>query len=200
MKDSKKPIEPSPLVKAVLALDNYFSELDRVGGKINSMELKTDFDFEHAQRLMTRFAECGQGIGDEVAALSTQLNEARSRSELTAAGVSAKAELIMARKTAQQKRMDEFHQLGEKVKLINSAVSQLRRPEGQAYSNEERAEVAVALSQIEGQLGPLIEQAQAMRKDAQDSKMKVLEQNADSLTQTLQTIRGKLGNLNFVAH
>ena len=71
MSETKK--EFSPLVQTVMALDSYFAELDRLGGKINTMDLKTDFDFEHARRLMGRFAECGQGVSEEVTKLSNYL-------------------------------------------------------------------------------------------------------------------------------
>lgn len=59
---SNKITRDSPLVKSVLALDNYLAELERVGARINSTDMTSDFDVEYIQKLMTRFAECGQSI------------------------------------------------------------------------------------------------------------------------------------------
>src|SRR5438105_3892007 len=87
----------SPLVKSVLALDNYLAELERTGTKINSTDMTSDFDGEYIQKLMTRFAECGQGIAQEVTNLSTELQQAQARAEAVAQGVSRQAELLHGR-------------------------------------------------------------------------------------------------------
>lgn len=189
--------EQSELVKSVLKLDAHFSDLERLGEKLNGMELKTEFDYEQAQRYLNLFAECGQGISDEIMNLSGRLNEARIRAEGVTKTVAEKAEQLNARKTEAQKKFDEFRALGEKVRAMSDAMAQLRKPEGEKLSAEDRAQLAMRLAEFENQLSPLIEQAQNLRKDAHDSKMKTLEQNADSLTQTLRAIRQKLGGLNL---
>jgi len=185
----------SPLVKSVLALDEYLSELERVGAKINSMPLKSDFDREHMQKLMGRFAECGQGVAAEVTNLSTQLNEARARAEAVAQGVAARAESLNVVKSEESDKLEQFRMLGEKVKGLNVAMSALRRPEGETISTEERAQLTASLAEFDLQLEPLIEEAQSLRKSAQAAKLKSLEANADSLAQTLQAVRTKLRSL-----
>src|SRR5689334_6810547 len=98
----------SPLVKSVLALDNYLAELERVGSKINSTDMSADFDLEYIQKLMGRFAECGQGISEEVNNLSTQLRQAQGRAEEVARGVSSQAELLKIRREEQDRKLEEF--------------------------------------------------------------------------------------------
>ena len=59
--------DQSPLVKAVLALDSHLTELERLGAKINTMDLKSEFDFAHAQRLMGQVLpgmRRGSNVGD----------------------------------------------------------------------------------------------------------------------------------------
>src|SRR5438045_2901319 len=85
---AEKNNRDSPLVKSVLALDSYLAELERVGGKINSTDMASHFDVEHIQKLMTRFAECGKGISEQVVNFSAQLQEAQRRAETVAQGVS----------------------------------------------------------------------------------------------------------------
>lgn len=183
---------PSPLVKAVLALDNHFSELIRLGEKIEQMELKSNFDFEHVQRMMNHFAECGQGVSTEVILMSNALNEARAKAEAAAQVVSARAEILQARKMEMQKKMDEFRLLGEKVRNLTLSLNDLKRPHGQDASGEDRAKISMRLSELELQIRPLIEEALQLKKEAQDSKMKILEQSADSLRQSLTAISEKL--------
>jgi chromosome segregation ATPase len=187
--------EQSPLVKAVLALDNGFSELGRLGSQINALEMKSEFDFEHAERLMKRFAETGEAISTEVGQLSTHLNEARTRAEEVAKGVAARAELLGARKEERQKKSDDLQRLAEKVRELNMAMTSLRRPEGETLSEQDRSNMLESLGQFESQMIPLIEQAQNLRADAREAKMKFLEQNAESLAQTLQAARQKILNV-----
>src|ERR1700746_965853 len=102
---SNKTKRDSPLVKSVLALDNYLSELERVGTKISSTDMQSDFDIDFIQKLMARFAECGQGVSDEVTNLSTHLREAQARAESVAQAVSRQAELFaVARNEQNEKR------------------------------------------------------------------------------------------------
>src|SRR5438128_9389895 len=98
---SNKSIPDSPLVKYVLVLDSYLTELERVGTKINSTDMTSDFDVEYIQKLMTRFAECGQDVSEEVTTLSTQLQEAQARAEAVAQGVPSQAELFNRRRNEQ---------------------------------------------------------------------------------------------------
>src|SRR6267142_1231990 len=105
---SNKIKRDSPLVKSVLALDNYLTELERVGTKINSTDMTSDFDVEYIQKLMTRFAECGQEVSEEVIRLSTQLHEAQARAEAVAQGVSRQAELFNHRRKEQNEQLEKF--------------------------------------------------------------------------------------------
>ena len=135
---SDKIKRDSPLVKSVLALDNYLTELERVGTKINSTDMTSDFDVEYIQKLMNRFAECGQGVSQQVTNLSTQLLEARARAEAVAQGVSAQAGIFYNRRNEQNEKLEKFRILGEKVSELNAAMSQFRRPRGHGLTNEDR--------------------------------------------------------------
>lgn len=183
---------PSPLVQAVLNLDNYLSEIVRLGAKIESMDLKSDFDYEQAQKLMNRFTECGQGVSEEVLNLSANLTESRAQAEAAAQVVAMRAEQMQARQDAHQKKMDDFRSLGEKVRDLTLSLNDLKRPDGENLSEAAQAQVAVRLTDFQTKLQPLIEEARTLRKDAQGSKLKTLEQGADSLVQSLSAIGRKL--------
>jgi flagellar hook-basal body complex protein FliE len=113
---SNKVKRDSPLVKSVLALDAYLTDLERIGAKINSTDMTSDFDLDYVQKLMTRFTECGQGIAVEVAKLSAQLREAEARAEAVAGEVFRQADLLNVRSKDLSAKLEEFRILGVKVR------------------------------------------------------------------------------------
>jgi hypothetical protein len=192
---SNKTKRDSPLVTAVLALQNHLTELERVGAKINSADLTAEIDVEYIQKLMTHFAECGQGISEEVNNLSMHLREATTRAEGVAQGVSRQAEAFAARRKEQDEKLEQFRLLGERVGVINAAISVFRRPPGQALTDDDRTALAANVPELEGQLAVLITELQDLRNSARSSKMRGLEKNAESLAQSLQAAQLKLRDL-----
>jgi hypothetical protein len=194
---SNKAKRDSPLVQSVLALDEYLAELERVGNRINSTDMTSDVDVEHMQKLMTRFAECGQGVSGEVTNLSTQLNEARTRAEAVSQGVSQQAELFNKRWKEQSEKLDRLRNLGEKVREMNAGLGQLRRPHARGLTDEERAELRSNIKSYEEQLALLVDELQDLRASTRDSRMKALEKNAESLAQALQAAHKRLRDFSF---
>src|SRR5204862_3945604 len=109
--------------------------------KINSTDMTSDFDVEYVQKLMARFAECGQGVAEQVTSLSRELQEAQARAEGVAQGVSRQAELFNIRRKEQDEKLEEFRILGEKVGELNAAMSQFRRPQRGGLTAEDRAKL-----------------------------------------------------------
>lgn len=192
MSDSVKIKNPTPFLQAVLKLDNYFSELIRLGEKIETMDMKSDFDFEQADRLIKHFAECGEGVSHEIVQMSNELSVLRQQAEASAKVVAERAEQLQAYKEEQHKKMDEFRQLGEKVRNITATLQTFKLQEGAELSAQEREEMTLRLEAFETQLLPLIEEAHTLKKQGQQSKMKILESSADSLGQSLQAVSQKI--------
>lgn len=192
MSELNKTKDVSPLVQSVLTLASHFAELDRLSARIDEMELKSEFDFTQVRRLMTRFSECAASVSTDVVDLSNQLNSSRVHAEAAAAIVAAKAEVIHARQTEHDEKLMAFKSLAEKVNALGQEMKELRRPEGEVLSEEDRTKLSFRLSELDLQLQPLIEEARVLKKEAQTSKMKILEQNAESLTQSLRAVSQKL--------
>jgi hypothetical protein len=183
------------MVTAVLALQDCLNELERVGIKINSTDLDGEIDVEHIQKLLNHFAECGQGISDEVTNLSVHLQEAQTRAQTIAQGVSRQAEIFRDRRNEQNEKLEQFRLLGERVREINAAISVFKRPAGQGLTDEDRSALASNVPALEGQLAQLIGELQELRTSARGSRMRTLERNAESLTQSLQAVQVKLRDL-----
>jgi chromosome segregation ATPase len=197
MSESIRLKDASPLVKTVVALDAYFENLARIGAKLDEIKIKSDSDVEQARKFLARFAECGQGITDEVTKLSTHLNDARARASEIAERVGAKADEVNARSADENIKLEQFRRLGEKVRELNVAISELRTPADASLSSDERQVISSRLLEFDTQLVPLIDEAQGLLKYAQEFKIKYLEQNADSLAQTLQSVRKKIRSLSI---
>jgi chromosome segregation ATPase len=192
---SNKDKRDSPLIKSVLALDSYLAELERIGARINSTDMTSDFDVEHVQKLMTRFAESGQSISEEVSELSRRLQEAQARTEAVTLGVSRQAELFNIRRNEQNEKLEEFRSLAGKVRELNALISQFRRPHGEGLTDDDRVRLTANIAGFETQLSVLIDELDNLRKSARDSRMKTLEKDAESLAQMLQAVRQKLPDL-----
>ncbi len=184
----------SPLIQSVTTLDNHFSELIRLGEKINELHMKSDADFELGEKLMRHFSEHGEGVASEVVVMSEALNALRTTAEAAAQLVAARAEQLKVRKDEEQRKMQEFHLLGEKVRELTATLSDIRPKENQVQTPEEKARLAEHLADIEIRIQPLIEEATSLRKEAHFSKMKILEQSADSLGQSLSAVSKRLSS------
>jgi chromosome segregation ATPase len=189
----------SPLVKAVVELDRHFSTLERVGTRVAEIELKTDTDFEQARRLMLIFSEAGEGVTLEIGRLSQLLTEARVRSEEIAKRVEARTEELSSRRDRTQELNEEFSQLAAKVGELGAELNEYKRTPGDAVTPEDREQIAVKLSHVGLRLGPMILEAQRIRKEARAERLKVVDQKAESLTKTLQNLQSKLQSLDLIS-
>jgi chromosome segregation ATPase len=114
------------------------------------------------------------------------LRHAPGRAEEVARGVSSQAELLKIRREEQDRKLEEFRMLGEKVRDLNTVISGFR---------DDRVRLKSNLPAVESQLGDLIQALQTLRTSARDSRMKALEKNAESLAQSLEAARKKLRSL-----
>jgi len=175
----------SPLVNSVLALQEYLAELERIGGKITSADMSAEVDVELIQKLLMRFAECGQSVSDEVRNLSLHLKQAQTRAETIAEAVSRQANAFSVRRNEQNEFLEKFRLLGEKVRALNVSLS---GDNGPAWTSN--------IPLVEQQLRSLIEELQDLRNSARTSRIRTLEKSAESLAQSLQALRLKLTMLN----
>ncbi|MBC7458199.1 MAG: hypothetical protein H7235_07980 [Bdellovibrionaceae bacterium] len=192
MNDVKKNKDQSPLVQSVLSLDTHFESLKRLSGRIEEIELASEFDFNQARQLMKRFAESAQAVSTEIVELANLLNQARINAETTGKIVAAKAEQMQNRQNQENQKLNLFRTLTEKVSLINEALKSLKKEDGEEILEKDRENIKNKMAEINLQLQPLIEEAIHLKNEARISKMKVLEQNADSLSQSLIAVSQKL--------
>lgn len=195
MSDIIRLKDASPLVQAVLALDQHYSDLIRLGDRIGSCEMKSNFDFEQTQKNLEHFARAGQGVSEQVIALSQALAEVRAKAEQTAHVVAERAQLVGSRQEDVQRKMAEFAQLGEEVRELNVSMQDLKPGNADEMSEEQKRIIQMRLVEFDSRLEPLIAKARALKEEASASKMKELEQSAESLGQKLHVIRERIATL-----
>ena len=182
--------------KVAVALDNDFAEFERLGGQIERLSVDSDNELERAQQLLAKFGECGERIGNGMQGLAKSLEEIRTHAEKAAQTVSARLPQIQERLKEHEQMKERLRALSEMVRGVSEAVGQLKKPAGEKFSDEEKALITNQLAEFDKQLGGLVEQARKLHEDARNAKMKSLERNADSLSQTLQSARRKLSAFN----
>ena len=192
MADTKTIRNPSPLVLTVLAIDEHFSDLKRLSARIDEVDLKSNFDFEQSERLIMHFAESGQALSNDIARFVEALTEARATAEVDAQKVSAKADQLKLRKDNIQDKMARFHVLSEKVTQLNESLLDFKRSTGEVMTEQDRADLKIRLGTIGSQLSSLIDEAQVLKEVGRESKILVLEQNAESMRQSLIAVSRKI--------
>ena len=183
---------PSALVDAVISLDTYLAEISRLGAKIESLNFNLDADCEQAERLLTRFAECGESVAAEVARLSSALTAARAQADLASQTVAIRAEELKARKGDAGLLMDQFRSLGEKVRDLTVSLQDFKPLEGEEPSLEERHQMTMKLASLDALLQPLIQEARDLKTRAHAAKMKLVEQGSDAIAQSLGALARRL--------
>lgn len=192
MSDTKTIKNPSPLVLAVLTLDAHFSDLKRLSERIESIDLKSNFDFEQSEKLINLFAETGEAISADIAHFVNVLNETRGEAEAAAEKVSARADQLKLRRNDIQDKMARFHALSEKVVELNQSLLEFKRPEGEVLSEADKEELKARLTEVAAQLSGLIDEAQELKDLGHDAKIKDLEQNAEAMRQSLIAVSKKI--------
>jgi hypothetical protein len=192
---ANKTNSDSPLVASVLALQTHLDELERIGGKINTTDMSGEVDADYVRKLLTRFAECGQSVSQEVLNLSTHLQQAQTAAQSIAAGVSRQASAFKVRTDEQLLHLEKFESIGERVRELNASLTQFRQPGENGHSEQDPAAMASRVQAVERELIVLINDLRDLRNAARDVGMRKLEKDAESLGQTLQSLSDKLRKL-----
>jgi chromosome segregation ATPase len=195
MNDTKKIKDASPLVQSVLSVDNHVNQLERLSERISEMKLNTEADYEQARKLMGHFAEHGEAVSTEIVELSKLLLSTRTRAEAAASKVAARADIVQDRRNIEEEKMAALRALAAKVIVVGQSIQDLNGRSGGAITEDDRAYIVQRMNEVDSQIEPLIEEARELQASARESRLKSVEQQADSLTQSLVNVRKKLATV-----
>jgi hypothetical protein len=180
--------------QSAVALDGDFSELQRFSQQLSELTIESDHGLEQGRKILQKFSECGERIGQGIQVLARTLNESRERAEQAAQIVAERAAAIQARHDQNEHMLSRFQALGEMVKKITVAVGQFQKPAGGKFSDEEKALLTQHMPELNTQLGVLLDESKKLKDDAKEANLKSLEKNADSLNQSLTSVKNRLNN------
>lgn len=192
---SIKTEELTPFGQVALKLDHDFSELARLSGQIERLDIQSDGGLERAVRILGEFARHGQSIAEGIQKFSASLQEAREKSEAAAKIVAERAVLVQQRKEEQARLQEKLGALGEKVKRVSETLAAFRRPVGEPFTAAEKSDMTARLESLDASMIDFIEEAQVIQQEAGTARLKSIERNAESLFGTLQAARRKLNSV-----
>lgn len=195
MSESKTIKNPSPLVLAVLELDAHYADLKRLAARIEGLEFKSNYDFDQSEKLLAHYSETGEAIAQDISRFVQVLNETRAEAEASAEKVAEKAAILAVRKNEIREKMARFEELSARVIRLNDSLVDFKRPDADSFSDADRQDLKVRLNEIASQLGGLVAEADELKAIGRESKIKALEQNAESMRQSLTAVANKISAL-----
>lgn len=178
--------------RAALKLDTDFSELERLSGQLQRVEIDSDSGLDRAVKILEQFAVHGQAIATGIQDFSTLLQEARLRSEAAAKLVSERAELIGQRKGQQNQIREKLNRVEQDVKVVNENLRGMKREGKSEFSEAERNQIRAELERLNGDLKKFLSDVQEIKDAATQSKFKSIERDAQSLLDALRTSSRRL--------
>ena len=188
----KQTEELSSFSRLALELDGHFSELSRIGGQIERLDIDSESGLDHAVKLLNQFAEHGNSISQGIQEFAKVLQEARESSEAAARSVSEHAQTIHERKLKQNQMREELNRVSEKVKAANAGLSGLRKDGKSEFNDEEKRQIRAGLKQVNHNLKSFLTDVQAIKESAVQSKFKSIEHEAKKLLDVLRSSSRKI--------
>lgn len=178
--------------RLAVKLDEHFSELTRLSGQIERLDIDSESGLEHAVKVLNQFAEHGTSVAEGIQELAKVLDEARTRTETAARVVAGRAEVIQQRKQQQQQVRERLSEAETQVKAANANLTRLRQGARGEYTQQERLQLKTQLAGLNEDLKKLVVDVQAVKDTASQAKFRTIELDAKNLLEALRTACRKL--------
>src|SRR4051812_33565728 len=109
--------------RLAVKLDGEFTELTRLSGQLERLDLESDSGLDRAVKLLDQFAQNGKNIAEGIQEFSKVLNEAHTQAGNATTIVAKRAEIIGQRKKEQNLLGEKLFALQEEVKAANSNLT-----------------------------------------------------------------------------
>lgn len=184
--------EISDFGQAALALDREFLQIERFARELERLSKPSDKGMERAQTLLAEVEASRERLASQMQIFVKALELARQRNEAAQMIIAERAAMVHERQREGEKLLERFRSLAAMVGQITAANAQFQNVKTSELSPENREALLSHLPQLGEQLGVLIDEATQLMHDSRLAHAKVLEKNADSLRQRLQSLRQRL--------
>ncbi len=187
-----KKKEVSLFLQAAESFDTDVAELERLSRQIQEMEFEKDSDFNRAQKLMGHFTATSIRVGEGVKTLAQELDASRIRAERAAEVVAERAMDFKKRQDEISVMLERFQALGKMARELTEEISEMKKASDESG---DRPLLTNYLPSLDARMGLLLDEAKRLKVDSGAAHLKTLEQNSDSLSQSLASARRLLKNL-----
>lgn len=174
-----QPKDLSAFGRQAVRLDAEFTELVRLSGQLQRLEIDSESGLERGVKLLEQFARHGQSISAGIQEFSRLLQDVREQSESAARVVAERSQAILERKQAQQRVREELGQIERSVKGINEDLS--------AFRNAGVGDLRSRLESLSVELKKFQADAQAVKETAGRSRFRSIERDAQNLLDALRS-------------
>lgn len=185
----------TPFIKAAVALDAEFGRFESLALELDRLNLDSDRGFERGLGILEELERCRERFGPASQDLARTMEESRAKTAAAAELVGKREAEVRGRKEKVDVLLTRYKALGDLVQKVTTAAAQLKAPAAGTISAEDRAVLDARLPELDTQLESLVEQSRILMDDARNANLKVLERNADSLRQSLQSARHRFKQL-----
>ncbi len=189
----QNPLESlSVFGQAAVKLDAELQTYDRLANELERLDVTSDKGLTRGQTLLTEVDEARTRLGAEMQQFAQHLQASRERCDKVEEIIAARTNAVNERLQLADSLLKRFQILGDMVHAITQSLSALKKSgDEEELSPEEKKEMASRLPEFNEKIAILITEAKKLVDEAKDNNLKSLEQNADSMRQTLQSAQNK---------
>lgn len=182
----------TPFGRVALKLDAELAELAKSGEQVAQVDLDSEKGLDEGIKILNRVALYGQSVAETMQEFSASLQDARGKAEAATALVSERAQIIMRRKTEQERLEAKLSEFKEEVRTAGASLSGHAEPVKGPPTDEDKKRIAAELERVLEPMTRFIATAQALKEEAAKTNFKRLERQADAMIDSLQATRRKI--------
>jgi chromosome segregation ATPase len=181
MAAAKKDV--SRIVTAAQALESELERFRSSGETMLQNKLDSGKQLERAAKQLESIASSDERLGACVAELNAAIIEAREKQVATAEQVRTFADTVGERATLFNELMGRYAALGNAAREVGEKMA----PVG-----SDKAELQLALGQIEGAIVSLLDSADVLKQDALEKGFSDIAQQADGIQKQIRSLQSKI--------
>ncbi|MBI1860673.1 MAG: hypothetical protein HYR96_07125 [Deltaproteobacteria bacterium] len=182
----------SPFAESALALDGELTQFEKLAAEMERLDLNSDKGMARAGTILTDINNCRTRLESTMNGVVTTLAEAQKRNTQGEATVARNTELFIARKRDADRLMEKLKTIGESVRGLNKTVGEVKITSVETLTPDERVTIVDQINESTNPLDHLVNETSNLVEEARSLNMRLLERNADTLRQSLQSAKNRL--------
>lgn len=179
----------SAIAAAASAFEEDLDRYEQLSGELKNLTITSQKSLIRATKLLEESAGCEQKLAEDVGKLVEAMQAARVKQQTCGEATLAAAEMIQTRMAQHAALMEKFATLGERARSASEPVAAVM---SQHAASVDPAELAKGLGEVTERMEVIVNETDAMIREAQDGDWSDLAREAESLKQKVQAARNKV--------